>query len=64
MKISRKLLFALCIGLVLLTLLPGCSSSSSVGEEEHLAMASMDMMPAEVRAALAVRGGLLCPVPS
>lgn len=50
MKISRKLLFFLCMGLILLTLLPACSASSSAGEEQ-LDMASMDMMPAEVRAA-------------
>ena len=50
MKISRTLLFSLMIGLVMLTVLPACSTQSSSGDI-HLNMASMDLMPAEVHAA-------------
>ena len=50
MKISRTLFFSLMIGLVMLTVLPACSTQSSSGDI-HLNMASMDLMPAEVHAA-------------
>jgi hypothetical protein len=50
MKISRTLFFSLMIGLVVLTVLPACSTQSSSGDI-HLNMASMDLMPAEVQAA-------------
>src|SRR5512134_2197873 len=50
MKISRTLFFSFMIGLVLLTVLPACSTQSSSGDI-HLNMASMDLMPAEVHAA-------------
>ena len=50
MKISRTLFFSLMIGLVVLTVLPACSTQSSSGDI-HLNMASMDLMPAEVHAA-------------
>ena len=50
MKISRTLFFTFMIGLVMLTVLPACSTqSNSAGI--HLNMASMDIMPAEVQAA-------------
>jgi hypothetical protein len=48
MKISRNILFALMIGALTLTGLSACSTSSS---ETHLAMMSMDQMPAEVQSA-------------
>lgn len=48
MKTSRKILFALMIGILTLTGLSACSTSSS---EEHLAMSPMDQMPAEVQSA-------------
>src|SRR5512134_4106905 len=50
MKISRTLFFSFMIGLVLLTVLPACSTQSSSGDI-HLNMASMDLMPDEVHAA-------------
>ena len=50
MKISRTLFFSLMIGLVVLTVLPACSTQSSSGDI-HLNMASMDLMPGEVHAA-------------
>ena len=50
MKISRTLFFSLMIGLVMLTILPACSTQSSSGDI-HLNMASMDLMPAEVHSA-------------
>lgn len=50
MKISRTLFFSLMIGLVMLTVLPACSTQSSSGDI-HLNMASMELMPAEVHAA-------------
>jgi hypothetical protein len=50
MKLSRKLFFSLVIGLVVLTILPACSTESTTGDT-HLNMASMDLMPAEVHAA-------------
>jgi hypothetical protein len=50
MNLSRKLFFALIIGLVTLTSLPACSTQSNAGDM-HLNMASMDQMPAEVHAA-------------
>ena len=50
MKIPRPLFFSLMIGLVVLTVLPACSTQSSSGDI-HLNMASMDLMPAEVHAA-------------
>lgn len=50
MKLSRKLFFSLVIGLVVLTILPACSTQSTPGDI-HLNMASMDLMPAEVHAA-------------
>ena len=50
MKISRTLFISLMIGLVVLTVLPACSTQSSSGDI-HLNMASMDLMPAEVHAA-------------
>ena len=48
MKLSRKLLFGLLIGLIALTSLPACSAQSS---GTHLNMASMDQMPSEVQSA-------------
>lgn len=48
MKISRKVIFLLLIGLIALTTLPACSSPSS---DIHLDMTSMDKMPAEVQSA-------------
>jgi hypothetical protein len=50
MQLSRKLFFSLVIGLVVLTILPACSTQSNASEV-HLNMASMDHMPAEVHAA-------------
>ena len=50
MKLSRKLFFSLMIGLVVLTILPACSAPSDSGDV-HLNMASMDLMPAEVKSA-------------
>jgi hypothetical protein len=50
MNISRKLFFGLIIGLVVLTILPACSTPSTSGDI-HLNMASMDLMPAEVHSA-------------
>ena len=50
MQLSRKLFFRLVIGLVLLTVLPACSTQSTVGDV-HLKMAPMDHMPAEVHSA-------------
>ena len=50
MKLSRKLLSSLMIGLIALTGLSACSVQSS-SEEIHLNMASMDLMPAEVHSA-------------
>ena len=50
MKLSRKLLFALLIGLITLTALPACSTQSS-NNSVHLNMASMDQMPSEVQSA-------------
>ena len=48
MKLPRKILIALMIGVLVLTGLSACSTSSS---ETHLAMMSMDQMPAEVQSA-------------
>jgi hypothetical protein len=48
MKLSRKLLFGLLIGLIALTSLPACSAQSS---DTHLNMTSMDQMPSEVQSA-------------
>jgi hypothetical protein len=50
MNICRKLFFGLIIGLVVLTILPACSTPSTSGDI-HLNMASMDLMPAEVHSA-------------
>ena len=50
MNISRTLFFTLMIGLVMLTVLPACSTQSN-SADIHLNMASMDLMPAEVHAA-------------
>jgi hypothetical protein len=50
MKISRKLLFTLLIGLIMLAGLPACSTPSEASDA-HLNMASMDQMPAEVQSA-------------
>ena len=50
MKCSRKLFFSLMIGLIVLTILPACSAQSNSGDV-HLNMASMDLMPAEVKSA-------------
>ncbi len=50
MKLSRKLLFALLIGLITLTALPACSTQSS-NSSVHLNMAPMDQMPSEVQSA-------------
>ena len=50
MKISRTLFFTLMIGLVMLSVLPACSTQSN-SVDIHLNMASMDLMPAEVHAA-------------
>src|SRR5215207_8730234 len=50
MKISRKLLFTLLIGLIMLASLPACSTPSEASDA-HLNMASMDQMPAEVQSA-------------
>jgi hypothetical protein len=50
MKISRTLFFTLMIGLVMLAVLPACSTQSNAADI-HLNMASMDLMPAEVHAA-------------
>lgn len=50
MKISRTLFFTLMIGLVMLTVLPACSTQSNSADIQ-LNMASMDLMPAEVHAA-------------
>jgi len=47
MHISRKLLFGVMIGLIVLTILPACSAQQ--GTELH--MMSMDQMPAEVQSA-------------
>jgi len=47
MKISRKILFALMIGLLTLASLPACSSQQT----NDLHMMSMDQMPAEVQSA-------------
>lgn len=48
MKISRNILLALMIGILMLTGLSACSTSSS---EVHLAMSPLDQMPAEVQSA-------------
>lgn len=48
MKNSRKILFALMIGVLALTSLSACSTSSS---EAHLAMSPLDQMPMEVQSA-------------
>ena len=48
MKISRKIVFLLLIGLIALTSLPACSSKSN---DVHLNMTAMDRMPAEVQSA-------------
>lgn len=48
MKISRQILFALMIGVLTLTGLSACSTSSS---EVHLAMLPLDQMPMEVQSA-------------
>ncbi|RIK32541.1 MAG: hypothetical protein DCC56_01655 [Anaerolineae bacterium] len=48
MKLPRKILFVLMIGVLTLTGLSACSTSSS---ETHLAMMPMDQMPAEVQSA-------------
>jgi hypothetical protein len=45
MKISRKFLFALMIGVIALATLPACSSQQST----DLHMMSMDQMPADVQ---------------
>ena len=50
MKISRKLLFTLLIGLIMLAGLPACSTPSEASDV-HLNMASMDQMPPEVQSA-------------
>jgi hypothetical protein len=50
MKISRTIFFSFMIGLVMLTVLPACSTQSSSGDT-RLNMASMDLMPAEVHSA-------------
>lgn len=50
MNLSRKLLFTLIISLMVLTVLPACSTPSQSGDV-HLNMASMDHMPAEVQSA-------------
>ncbi len=47
MNISRKLLFSLLIGLIVLTALPACSAQPKA----DLHMMSMDQMPAEVQSA-------------
>ena len=49
MKISRKILFALLIGLIAVAGLPACSTQSQ--SDVHLNMTSMDQMPAEVQSA-------------
>jgi hypothetical protein len=48
MKLSRKLLFGLLIGLIALASLPACSTQSS---DAHLNMTSMDQMSPEVQSA-------------
>ena len=48
MKSSRKILFALMIGVLTLAGLSACSTSSS---EVHLAMSPLDQMPMEVQSA-------------
>lgn len=50
MKLSRKPLFGLLIGLIAFAGLSACSPQSSDGNA-HLNMASMDQMPSEVRSA-------------
>lgn len=50
MTLSRKLFFSLSIGLIALTSFSACSTQSSSGDN-HLNMASMELMPAEVQAA-------------
>lgn len=50
MKLSRKLFFSLVIGLVVLTILPACSTQSNASDV-HLDMAPMDGMPHEVQSA-------------
>ena len=50
MNLSRKLFFGLVIGLVVLTILPACSTQSN-SEDIHLNMASMEHMPTEVQSA-------------
>ncbi|MCK6583894.1 MAG: hypothetical protein HUU11_16245 [Anaerolineales bacterium] len=47
MRISRKLLFVLMMGLIALTSLPACSTQEST----DLRMMPLDQMPAEVRSA-------------
>jgi hypothetical protein len=47
MKLYRKLLFSLLIGLVALAVLPACSTQ----QQSDLHMMSMDQMPAEVQSA-------------
>ena len=50
MKLCRKLFFILIIGLLALTGLSACSTQSN-SEDAHLNMASMDLMPLEVKSA-------------
>jgi hypothetical protein len=50
MRLSHKLFFIVMMGLIALTGLSACSTQSS-SEDNHLNMASMELMPAEVRAA-------------
>jgi hypothetical protein len=50
MNISRKLVFLVLIGSIALTSLSACSTQSN-SSDIHLNMASMDHMPAEVKAA-------------
>lgn len=50
MKLSRILFFGLLAGLIALTGLSACSTPSR-SAENHLNMASMDLMPAEVHSA-------------
>ena len=50
MKLFRKLFFGLMVALIAMTSLSACSAQSN-GEEVHLGMAPMDLMPAEVQSA-------------
>ena len=50
MRLSRKMLFIVLIGLIAFSGLSACSSQSQSGDE-HLAMAQMEQMPAEVQSA-------------